>query len=79
MPRIVAAEHHRVAGVRIAGAFRFVEVCLAAGTSLNSHACAVQHRVIDWAARSSLPGVRASNHDHGCDRRDAWVGPSVLT
>jgi transposase len=21
-------------------------------------------------------GVRGSNHDQGCDRRDAWVGPS---
>src|ERR1019366_8348541 len=24
-------------------------------------------------------GVRSSNHDRGCDRRDAWVGSSVLT
>ena len=24
-------------------------------------------------------GVRSSNHDRGCDRRDAWVGPNVLT
>jgi transposase len=23
-------------------------------------------------------GVRTGNHDRGCDRRDAWVGPSVL-
>jgi Transposase IS116/IS110/IS902 family len=37
-------------------------------------------RIIDWAARSSFTrGVRSSNHDQGCDRRDAWVGPSVLT
>jgi len=24
-------------------------------------------------------GARTSNHDRACDRRDAWVGPSVLT
>jgi transposase len=37
-------------------------------------------RIIDWAARSSFTrGVRSSNHDQGCDRGDAWVGPSVLT
>jgi hypothetical protein len=22
---------------------------------------------------------RSSNHDRGCERRDAWVGPSLLT
>jgi hypothetical protein len=39
-----------------------------------------KHREIDWAARSTFTGgVRSSNHDQGCDRRDAWVGLRFLT
>jgi len=53
------------------------EVRFARGPTRNRRWCAVEHRVIDWAARSSFRGgVRSSNHDQVCDRRDAWVGPS---
>ena len=59
-------------GLRAAEKVRF-----ARGTARTSRWCAVEHRVIDWASRSSSPresevvimiAVR--------DRRDAWVGPS---
>src|SRR5579864_2749363 len=53
------------------------KVRFARGQARNRRWCAVEHRVIDWAARSTFTGgVRSSNHDRGCDRRDAWVGPS---
>jgi transposase len=48
----------------------------ARGTARTSPRCAVEHRVIDWVSRSHSRGVRSSNHDRGCDRRDAWVGLS---
>ena len=51
------------------------EVRFARGRARTSRWCAVQHRVIDWASG----GVRSSNHDRKCDRRDGWVGPSLLT
>jgi hypothetical protein len=48
-----------------------------AGQPGKSPWCAVKHREIDWASRSSSRrGVRSSNHDRSCDRRDAWVGLS---
>jgi hypothetical protein len=50
------------------------KVQFARGTARKSPRCAVEHRVIDWASRSTSRGVRSSNHDRGCDRRDAWVG-----
>src|SRR6202043_2504217 len=53
------------------------KVRFARGQARNRRWCAVEHREIDWAARSTFTGgVRSSNHDRGCDRRDAWVGPS---
>ena len=52
------------------------KVRFARGTTRKSRWCAVEHRVIDWVSRSSSRGVRSSNHDRGCDRRDAWVGLS---
>ena len=55
------------------------QVRFARGTARKSPWCAVEHREIDWASRSSCRGVRTSNHDRSCDRRDAWVGPSFLT
>ena len=49
----------------------------ARGTARKSPWCAVEHRVIDWASRSSSTGeFELSNHGRGCDRRDAWVGLS---
>jgi hypothetical protein len=33
----------------------------------------VKHRVTEWVSRSPSRGVRSSNHDRKCDRRDAWV------
>jgi hypothetical protein len=52
------------------------KVRFARGTARISRWCEVEHREIDWASRSSYGGVRTSNHDRGCDRRDAWVGLS---
>ncbi len=52
------------------------KVRFARGTARNRRWCEVEHREIDWASRSSSPGVRSSNHDRRCDRRDAWVGLS---
>ncbi len=46
------------------------------GTARKSRWCEVEHRVIDWVSRSPSRGVRSSNHDRKCDRRDAWVGLS---
>ncbi|MFY9904724.1 MAG: IS110 family transposase [Terriglobales bacterium] len=46
------------------------------GTARESRWCEVEHRVIDWVSRSPSRGVRSSNHDRKCDRRDAWVGLS---
>src|SRR5271167_3388173 len=52
------------------------KVRFARGTARNRRWCAVDHRVIDWVSRSPSRGVRSSNHDRSCDRRDAWVGLS---
>ena len=49
------------------------KVRFARGTARTSRWCEVKHRVIDWASRSPCGGVRSSNHDRRCDRRDAWV------
>ncbi len=49
----------------------------ARGPARNRRWCASEHRVIDWAVRSLLPGVRTSNPDRTLDRRDAWVGLSL--
>src|SRR5664279_1284413 len=38
--------------------------------------CEVNHRPLDWASRHPTEGVRSSNHDRRCDRRDGWVGLS---
>ena len=46
------------------------------GKARKSRWCGVKHRVIDWVSRSPSRGVRSSNHDRRCDRRDAWVGLS---
>jgi len=51
------------------------KVRFARGQARNRRWCAVEHREIDWAAAPLRRGVRSSNHDRGCDRRDAWVGP----
>jgi hypothetical protein len=32
----------------------------------------------DWGSRSPSRGSRSSDHDRGCDRRDAWVGTEFL-
>ena len=39
------------------------QVRFARGTARTSRWCAVEHREIDWASRSSSRGVRSSNHD----------------
>ena len=52
------------------------EVRFARGTTWTSLWCEVKHRVTDWVSRSPSRGVRSSNHDRKCDRRDAWVGLS---
>src|SRR5215470_13951117 len=49
------------------------------GAARTSPWCAVEHREIEWAPRSSSRGVRTGNHDRSSDRRDAWVGPRFLT
>src|SRR5258708_22176583 len=49
------------------------KVRFAPGTARKSRWGEVKHRVIYWASRSPLRGVRSSNHDRRCDRRDAWV------
>jgi hypothetical protein len=41
------------------------------GQARNRRWCALEHRAIDWAARSPSRGVRTSNHDRTLDRRDA--------
>ncbi len=48
----------------------------ARGRARKSPWCAVDHRRNDWASRSPSRGVRRSNHDRSCDRRDGWVGLS---
>jgi hypothetical protein len=52
------------------------KVRYARGTARKSQWCAIEHRVIDWVYRSPSQGVRSSNHDRRCDRRDAGVGPN---
>jgi transposase len=52
------------------------KVRFARGTTRTSPWCALEHREIDRASRSPSPGSSNSNHDRGCDRRDAWVGLS---
>jgi transposase len=60
-------------GLRKDAATRF-----ARGRARKSPWCAVNHRRNDWASRSPFAGgVRRSNHDRGCDRRDGWVGLSA--
>src|ERR1700693_2901134 len=46
------------------------------GTARTSRWCAVQHRVIDWASRSSCEEFEVVIMIAVRDRRDAWVGPS---
>jgi transposase len=48
----------------------------ARGRARKSPWCAVNHRRNDWVSRSLRRGVRSSNHDRSCDRRDGWVGLS---
>jgi hypothetical protein len=55
------------------------KIRFARGRARKSRWCDVEHRVIDWVSRSPSRGVRSSNHDRKCDRRDGWVGPSFLT
>ena len=49
------------------------KVRFARGKARNMRWCEVEHREIDWVSRSPSRGVRSSNHDRKCDRRDAWV------
>src|SRR5262249_55916566 len=55
------------------------KVRFARRTARKSPWGAVEHRRNDWASCSPSRGVRSSNHDRSCDRRDGWVGPSFLT
>ena len=73
--RAVVLDDAQAMGLRAAEKVRF-----ARGTARTSPWCAVEHRVIDWASRSSSDEefevvimIAVS------DRRDAWVGPKVRT
>jgi len=81
-PARAVSRDEREPGQRLVFAMDFLglraveKVRFARGTTRTSRWCAVEHRVIDWVSRSPSRGVRSSNHDRGCDRRDAWVGLS---
>jgi hypothetical protein len=49
------------------------KVRFARGKARTSRWCEAERRVIEWASRSPSRGVRITNHDRKCDRRDAWV------
>ena len=54
------------------------KVRFARGTTRKSRWCAVNtEKLIGYPAPLDR-GVRSSNHDRSCDRRDAWVGPRVV-
>jgi hypothetical protein len=52
------------------------KVRFARGTARTSRWCAVKHREIDWASRSSNEEFEVVIMIAVRDRRDAWVGPS---
>jgi hypothetical protein len=58
MARRLAIQMYWMMGKRADEKVRF-----ARGTARISPWCAVEHREIDWASRSSTRGVRSSNHD----------------